>query len=150
MLADMDPGFAFLRQYLADHDHPCPLCGYNLRGLSADCCPECGERLRLVIGAAEPKMALFLATVIALGAGAGFNVLILGWGLVSLVDRGRPDLDDMRSLMCGAVVEGGALVLLLTRRRRFRMLPVAARLLLAAGAGVATVAFACWFFAVID
>jgi predicted Zn-ribbon and HTH transcriptional regulator len=31
------------RAYLAEHDVECPACGYNLRGLPDDVCPECGE-----------------------------------------------------------------------------------------------------------
>jgi predicted amidophosphoribosyltransferase len=38
-----------LRAYLADHDHPCPRCGYNLRGLASPVCPECGTGLSLRI-----------------------------------------------------------------------------------------------------
>lgn|GEM_PF-1617259 len=29
-------------RYLAVHDVPCDNCGYNLRGLTRDTCPECG------------------------------------------------------------------------------------------------------------
>ncbi len=31
-----------VRHYLAGRDLPCPRCGYNLRGLGGDGCPECG------------------------------------------------------------------------------------------------------------
>lgn len=31
--------------YLATHDAPCPGCGYNLRGLQGNTCPECGESI---------------------------------------------------------------------------------------------------------
>lgn len=34
-----------LREYLAAHDAPCPGCGYNLRGVTAAACPECGREL---------------------------------------------------------------------------------------------------------
>lgn len=40
-----------LTRYLAEHDAPCPVCAYNLRGLIADTCPECGTPVRLgVVG----------------------------------------------------------------------------------------------------
>ena len=29
--------------YLATRDHPCPKCGYNLRGTAGSRCPECGN-----------------------------------------------------------------------------------------------------------
>ncbi len=34
-----------LRDFLAGRDVPCPACGYNLRGLAAPVCPECGLTL---------------------------------------------------------------------------------------------------------
>ena len=36
-----------LREYLADHDAPCPSCGYNLRGAELPWCPECGRSIAL-------------------------------------------------------------------------------------------------------
>ncbi len=46
--------------YLASHDAPCPICGYNLRQLTRDVCPECGQRFHLSIGATRPPFAAFL------------------------------------------------------------------------------------------
>jgi len=34
-----------LRKYLADRDVACPMCGYNLRGVTLLACPECGGRI---------------------------------------------------------------------------------------------------------
>lgn len=34
-----------LREYLAGHDARCDGCGYNLRGLLAARCPECGLQI---------------------------------------------------------------------------------------------------------
>lgn len=36
-----------LIEYLATHDAPCPGCGYNLRGLKANECPECARTFLL-------------------------------------------------------------------------------------------------------
>jgi hypothetical protein len=33
--------------YLKEHDSPCPGCGYNLRGVEAEVCPECSRAVRL-------------------------------------------------------------------------------------------------------
>lgn len=38
-----------LRLFLAERDAACPECGYNVRGLAADACPECHRRLELEI-----------------------------------------------------------------------------------------------------
>jgi hypothetical protein len=35
-----------IRRYMAERDLPCPGCKYNLRGIAADACPECGRQLR--------------------------------------------------------------------------------------------------------
>ncbi|MBY0263560.1 MAG: hypothetical protein K2Q20_14535 [Phycisphaerales bacterium] len=45
-----------LREYLADHDVSCVKCGYNLRGLRGDACPECGGP---VVGAELFQLATF-------------------------------------------------------------------------------------------
>lgn len=36
-----------LQKYLADRDALCPGCGYNLRGLAGDRCPECARRISI-------------------------------------------------------------------------------------------------------
>ncbi|RNC80284.1 MAG: hypothetical protein ED559_00260 [Phycisphaera sp.] len=43
-----DAGPEALRRYLQSHDAECPDCGYQLRGLQADCCPECNRELGLL------------------------------------------------------------------------------------------------------
>jgi len=42
-LSDVDA----LRLFLATHDAACPGCGYALRGVQSEQCPECGRRLVL-------------------------------------------------------------------------------------------------------
>jgi hypothetical protein len=61
-----------LASFLAEHDAPCPLCGYNLRGVESDRCPECGERLEL--GLVKRKR---------LRGWGPFLVLALGWLLLA-------------------------------------------------------------------
>jgi hypothetical protein len=43
--AGQRPGAERLALYLSDRDLACPKCGYNLRGVGGDTCPECGEKL---------------------------------------------------------------------------------------------------------
>jgi len=68
---------ALLRLYLADRDVPCPQCNYNLRNLTGNVCPECGEEIALRVYFVEPRQAAPLAGLITLSAGAGLNGLLL-------------------------------------------------------------------------
>lgn len=71
-----------VRAYVAERDVPCPGCGYNLRGLTGERCPECNEALEVRIGLAEPRMGAFIACVVGLAVGAGAAGL---WELGALV-----------------------------------------------------------------
>ena len=62
---------------MADRDEPCPRCGYNLRMLAGDRCPECGDALVLRVGLAEPRMAGSMALVAACCLGAGGSALFI-------------------------------------------------------------------------
>lgn len=71
-------GSALLLQYLRQTDVACPLCGYNLRGLTSPRCPECGNELRLSVGLREPVLRywMMLATVVCASAGIGLFFLL--------------------------------------------------------------------------
>jgi hypothetical protein len=62
----MTPGDeeGLLLDFLRDRDVPCPLCGYNLRDLSACTCPECRETLALTVGLRKLRFGWLLVTVI--------------------------------------------------------------------------------------
>ncbi len=53
--SDADKVRQVVREYLAQRDSPCPKCGYNLRGLDNDKCPECGQPAALAIIADERR-----------------------------------------------------------------------------------------------
>jgi hypothetical protein len=71
--------------FLADRDAACPGCGYNLRNLQGDRCPECGDHLVLKVNVAEPRIAPMVAGLLGLAAGAGFNALLLLYVLFHLI-----------------------------------------------------------------
>ncbi|HVU62941.1 MAG TPA: hypothetical protein VHC70_03125 [Phycisphaerales bacterium] len=77
-----------LLQFLADRDHPCPGCGYNLRALTVPRCPECNEPLKLQAGLVEPKLAWFIVGVVGLAMGAGFGLLVYGAIFLQSLMRG--------------------------------------------------------------
>lgn len=137
----------WLTRYLADQDVPCPCCRYNLRGLQTDRCPECAEHLTLTVGLTEPRHASYLAAAVSLGAGIGFNGLILGYAAIDHLQGGGPGLGDIFPLLVGLVTEGLGLAALVRWRRWFRALGALDRWLLVAGCAAATVVFAVWFFA---
>jgi hypothetical protein len=60
-----------LTAYLAERDAGCPRCGYNLRGLRQDRCPECNTRIELTIRVGELAPGRYLGTLAGLLAGAG-------------------------------------------------------------------------------
>jgi len=74
-----------LGEYLAKHNAFCPLCRYNLRGLTGNTCPECGKLLAMTVGLVEPFMAPWICTTVTLctsaGIGVFFLVMILFFGM---------------------------------------------------------------------
>jgi hypothetical protein len=79
---------ALLYQYLQCFDAPCPVCGYNLRQLTCDICPECGRQFRLAIGATQPQFAAFLFFLMPPIMTGGLSLTILASMLADLVRHG--------------------------------------------------------------
>src|SRR3954469_21126167 len=71
--------------FVRERDVACPLCRYNLRGLTSARCPECGRELRLSVGLLEPRQGAWLLAQIAVTAAAGvgfialFSTAMHGW-----------------------------------------------------------------------
>lgn len=111
-----------LAAFLATRDEPCPGCGYNLRGLTGASCPECRQDLQLHVGLVEPKLASFLAALIALCLGLGMSSLLLIFYVVVITLNG-PQGPSGRFLLIngvGLVVFGLCVAVLLKRRNAFR------------------------------
>lgn len=113
---------ALLREFLHDTDAPCPLCGYNLRQLTANRCPECGQELELRVGAVNVRTGLLVAAIAPLmmmfGLAVFFAILWMRLGSPGGVQRRWVLL----SMMAG-VVEGVLAGVLYRRRRWFLLLP---------------------------
>lgn len=86
---------AFLKSFLEARDTPCPACGYNLRRLKGDRCPECGRQLVLSVGTADYLgnmwIALFLIHNLITGVGALYLVLgsVDNWLLSEIVRNAK-------------------------------------------------------------
>lgn len=139
-----------LKSFLASRDAPCPGCGYNLRGLIADRCPECNEELRLQVGLVEPKLASFLAGLIGLACGAGFYWVVLAWACVMrLMRTWGPSPIELGVIIFFSLVLGAALWGWLRLRSRLRGMNPTARVALAALCWLFSAAAAAVFFTVV-
>ena len=136
-----------LLAFVREHEARCPLCDYNLRGLSRPRCPECGQELKLDVRLAEPFLAAWVTLVVALSLAAGpgvFLALIIameGWN--SLYVTSQNGLLVICYLLAAVPCAAVALVL----RRRFCRLPVTGQALLAAVPVVADVLVLLWIAA---
>ncbi len=52
-----------LLDFLHEHDATCPVCGYNLRGLTQPTCPECNQELVLAIGVRRLALGLLFVAL---------------------------------------------------------------------------------------
>jgi hypothetical protein len=115
-----------LQAYLAERDCPCPGCGYNLRGLTSETCPECAQGLTLQVGLTEPRLGRWIAGLVGAACGAGFNGLLLFYVVIMVIrERGRgPGVFLARFIIVnatGLLVMGLVLLSWIRMRRRFRL-----------------------------
>jgi hypothetical protein len=92
-----------LLEYLAAHDVPCPLCGYNLRHLTAPRCPECGREVQFTVAPADPHLRPWIALAVAtcLSAGVGLFFLVVIAVSRSLPrNRGAAEFVTLMALLC--------------------------------------------------
>jgi len=97
-----------LANYLAEHNPPCPRCGYCLEGLASRICPECGQELSInaFLRAKRRKtnMPGWLEMLTKAGGVGLFSLvlLILFGGLVSVVFGTR--LVSIAQIACVVVI----------------------------------------------
>ncbi len=124
-----------IRHYLSHRSVGCPMCRYELHGLTSDRCPECGERLVLRLFPAEPKMKIWLAGLIALAGGTGFHAIVFVWGIVvNMFSAYPPTWRSVLVLSVGGIVDGVLLALWLAAGKGVRRLGVGKRVALVVGA----------------
>ena len=64
-------------EFLKDSDAACPVCGYRLRGLTAERCSECGSAVHLEIAGPSLRRFWWLAAVLGCAVGAAITLLAL-------------------------------------------------------------------------
>jgi hypothetical protein len=122
-----------LAAFLADRDYPCPGCGYNLRMLQSNRCPECAMEIQLAVHLTEPRQRALITGVVALSAGLGLGGLLLIYLLI-VEASGRGGGDWGKFLFInggGAFVHLLALILWLKSWKKVRRLSTKTRWTLA-------------------
>ncbi len=127
---------AALQVYLHERDVTCPRCQYNLRNLTGDRCPECGDGLILRVNLAEPKMAAYFTGLVGLAAGFGFNGLF--FMLIFVLGDIEPGLASI--LLGGALATSIAMAVYLNGRIYLRRQPMSRQWLSAFAAWALTAA----------
>jgi hypothetical protein len=106
MTEEVDQGDeGLLRAHLRTHDDPCPKCRYNLRGVIAPVCPECGSPLQLRAGLNVPARKYSVR--------AGGTVASVGLAILALA-AASPAIKWGSRNPVGAFI-GGVLALLAAR-----------------------------------
>lgn len=83
-----DPGpqrDELLRSFLAIGEVACPVCSYELKGVTSTRCPECGAMLELRIGSADHRLGAWTTSVIGVSMILGLPALYLVYGIVAIV-----------------------------------------------------------------
>jgi hypothetical protein len=85
------PSPELLRNYLETHDAPCPVCGYNLRGVAMVTCPECDAPIELVVGSSQYRLGAWLTAMLAFAMALGFDLVIGMLMVVPVIITGGED-----------------------------------------------------------
>lgn len=113
-------------------------------------CPACGVELQLAVALEQPRIGLWVASVVGLALGAGFDWMVLAFGLAiwALDDSvPAPRADEIwLPLVVPGVVVGTLLLLVLRHRRWFRERPAGQRISMAVLSFVLSGAVAVWFW----
>jgi len=109
-----------LKAYLETNDAPCPVCGYNLRGVELAVCPECNAPIELIVGSQEDRLGAWLFAMLAFAMALGFDVVIGAMMVLSVIMTSGEDASAiflMISLVTLSLTSVGMLWVLVVRKR---------------------------------
>lgn len=129
-----DPGdddAAFLTAWLRERDVKCR-CGYNLRNLQSDRCPECGVTLRLTVAMANNYGNAWKVCAAVTLAAAGVGSVVLYIVAVSVAQRSFfPTSSKEIALVAFFLSSFPVAAMVVTFRRQFHRLQASIQWLLA-------------------
>lgn len=117
----------FLARFLEGHEAPCPVCGYNLRGVALPHCPECQAPITLTVGSEHARPGPWLLAMLGFAMGLGFDAVVALLLTVPLVaTRAQtPAVALFGFMLALAAVSALGLWVLLRGRRAFQSRPQA-------------------------
>ena len=133
-----------LQTFLAGNDVPCPMCAYNLRGLTEVRCPECGEPLSISVRPASYRYGALITALVIPAMGLGFSLFILIWALAT---RNMGFDAAVIVLLLGSVTEAAIILVLVAVRRAFRRASLSVKGTVIMLATIVTVLIPLFFFA---
>ena len=74
--------------WVAGRDAPCPVCGYNLRGLKAARCPECGADLHLTVASRRLNLGPWFLAVVSFALALGFDGVVSALMTAAMITLG--------------------------------------------------------------
>lgn len=121
-----DPTPQLLREFLAEHDALCPVCGYNLRGVMLPVCPECECPIELGIASNNAYLGAWLLALLAFAMPLSFDLLVGLMMLVSTVFSAGENAEGvflLVSLTTLTLTSIGMLWVLVARKRDWLRMP---------------------------
>jgi hypothetical protein len=121
-----DPPPELLREFLATHDAPCPVCGYNLRGVTLTICPECESPIELGVSSNNTYLGAWIWALLSFAMPLSFDIIVGSLMLVGVVMSGAENAEAvflLISLLTLTLVCVGMLWVLIVRKNDWVRMP---------------------------
>ncbi|MBO6740095.1 MAG: hypothetical protein JJ916_09565 [Phycisphaerales bacterium] len=121
-----DPSPQMLLAFLRDHDAPCPICGYNLRGVTLSVCPECECPIELGVSSSSSYLGAWLLALLAFAMPLSFDLIVGTMMLIGVIMSAGENAEGvflLVSLVTLTLVSVGMLWVLVARKRDWLRMP---------------------------